>query len=175
MNFDLEKSIEILGQTPEVLNLWLKNLSDEWISKNEGAETWSVYDVVGHLIHGEKTDWIPRLNIIISNAETKVFDPFDRFAQFENSKGKSLEALLKEFTMLRQNNIKILKGLNLKEKDFDLTGIHPDFGKVTLRELLSTWTVHDLSHIAQMARIMAFQYKEAVGPWINYIGLINKK
>jgi len=169
MNFTIEKSIEILERTPAVLNTLLQGISAEWTSNNEGEETWSVYDIIGHFIHGEKTDWIPRAEIILSDKPDKAFVPFDRFAQFKESKGKSLQLLLDEFTMLRIQNIETLCRANLTINDLDKTGIHPAFGDVTLRQLLATWTAHDLNHIAQIARVMAKQYKEETGPWVAYI------
>lgn len=174
MNFSFNKSIEILERTPKVLELMLENLSDEWTMNNEGPETWSPYDVLGHLIHGEQTDWITRTKIILSDSPDKAFKPFDRFAQFEESRGKSLTNLLDEFKKARKENLKFLKGLNLSEEDLDRTGIHPKFGDITLRQLLSTWTIHDLSHIAQIARVMSKQYKEAVGPWVEYLPILQK-
>lgn len=172
VNFSIEKSLEILEHTPEVLNTMLQNISAEWTSNNEGGETWSVYDIVGHLIHGEKTDWIPRAGIILSNKPDRTFKPFDRFAQFKESKGKSLAQLLNEFKVLREKNIENLKSKKLNNKDLEEKGIHPEFGEVTLSQLLSTWVVHDLNHMAQISRVMAKQYKEDVGPWIKYLRIL---
>ncbi|MEK7723477.1 MAG: DinB family protein [Acidobacteriota bacterium] len=156
-NFSLEKTIEILERTPIVLNSLLHGISDEWISANEGGETWTVFDVIGHLAHGEKTDWIPRMEIILSHSTDKTFPTFDRFAQFEESKGKSLNELLTEFAELREESITVLKSKNLKDVQLNLKGIHPAFGEVTLAQLLATWLVHDLDHIAQISRILAKQ------------------
>jgi NTP pyrophosphatase (non-canonical NTP hydrolase) len=172
MNFSLEKSIQILERTPTVLEVMLKNISPDWINNSKGEGTWSAYDVVGHLIHGEKTDWVPRAEIILSDKADKRFEKFDRFAQFENSKGKLLGELLEEFTALRKNNIDRLKSLNITDKDLDKKGIHPAFGDVTLAQLLSTWVVHDLNHIAQISRVMAKHYKEDVGPWTAYLKIL---
>ena len=172
MTFSLDKSIEILEKTPEVLSSMLQTLSSEWTSHNEGGDTWRVYDVVGHLIHGEKTDWMPRIEIILSNEPDKTFESFDRFAQFEASKGKSLAQLLDEFRRLRKMNLEKLHSLALIEMDSTKTGIHPSFGEVTLSQLISTWVVHDLNHITQISRVMAKQYKEAVGPWIDYLRIL---
>ena len=172
MHLNLEKSIEILERTPTVLQTLLQNLSDDWILHNEGEETWSVYDVIGHLIHGEKTDWIPRTEIILSENPNKTFKPFDRFAQFELSKGKTLSQLLDEFTILRKKNIEVLRSKKITENDLNKKGVHPTFGEVTLSQLLSTWAVHDLNHIAQIVRVMAKQYKEDVGPWIEYLRIL---
>ena len=172
MNYSLSKSIEILERTPEVLMVLLKDLSADWTSHNEGEGTWNVCDVVGHLIHGEKTDWIPRMDIILSGTPDKSFEPFDPLEYVQEIKGKSLIELLEEFRRLRQNNLEHLKSKNLSTTDLELTGIHPEFGTVTLSQMLSTWTVHDLNHIAQISRIMSKQYKEAVGPWIGYLRIL---
>lgn len=172
MNLNLKKLIEILERTPDVLSVMLKDVSSEWTSVNEGGESWSAYDVIGHLIHGEKTDWIPRVEIILSNEEQKKFEPFDRFAQFEDSRGKSMTQLLDEFKSLRKKNIETLRSKNITEKDFGRKGIHPAFGEVALSQLLSTWVVHDLNHIAQISRVMAKQYKEEVGPWVQYLRIL---
>jgi uncharacterized damage-inducible protein DinB len=174
MNFDVSNAIEILEQTPFVVETLLTRLSPGWTSNNEGKETWSPYDVVGHLIHGEKTDWIPRMEIILSINPGKEFQPFDRFAQFKDSHRKNLRDLLDEFKTLRAENIRVLKEKKLSEADLMKTGIHPDFGSVTLKQLLSTWVVHDLEHIAQIARVMSKQYKDEVGPWTKYLPILNK-
>lgn len=172
MKFTLSKSIEILERTPDVLIAMLHNLSADWTSKNEGGETWSVFDIVGHLIHGEKTDWIPRMEIILSDKPDKTFKPFDRLAQFEESKGKSLTQLLDEFKRLRNRNIEQLRSKNLTDQNCEEKGIHPAFGEITLSQLISTWTVHDLNHIAQISRVMAKQYKAEVGPWVEYLKIL---
>jgi uncharacterized damage-inducible protein DinB len=172
MNFTLEKSIEILERTPGVLTALLQNISADWTSRNEGGQTWSVYDIIGHLIHGEKTDWIPRADIILSEKPDKNFEPFDRFAQLEESKEKSLTQLLDEFSLLRKKNVEYLRSKKLTSKNLEEKGIHPAFGEVTLSQLLSTWVVHDLNHIAQISRVMAKQYKEEVGPWIEYLRIL---
>lgn len=172
MNFSLSKSIEILERTPEVLIVMLNGLSGEWTENNEGSDSWNVYDIVGHLIHGELTDWIPRMEIILSDNLIKTFSPFDRFAQFENSKGKNLNQLLVEFKELRLENIKTIKSKQLSDQDLKLKGIHPAFGEVNLSQLIATWTVHDLNHIAQISRVMAKQYTIEVGPWIEYLKIL---
>ena len=151
----------------------LSALSACWITKNEGPDTWSPFDIVGHLIHGEKTDWIPRARIILFE-DDKRFEPFDRFAMFEASKNKTMRELLDEFGDLRKDNIEELKSFGIEESDLEKTGIHPEFGEVTLRNLLSTWTVHDLNHIAQIARVMGKLYKEEAGPWPRYIKLLRQ-
>ena len=173
MDFSLQKSIEVLERTPVVIKDLLENISDDWSISNEGRETWSPYDIVGHLIHGDNTDWMNRVEIILSVGNVKNFKPFDRFAQFKESKGKTLNSLLDEFAMLRNNNLDKLKSKKITEIDLDKTGIHPSFGEVTLRQLLlSAWTVHDLNHIAQISRVMAHQYKDQVGPWIEYLRIL---
>jgi len=174
MQYSIEKATEILERTPRILNSFLKGLSVDWTQCNEGENTWSPYDVVGHLIHGEKTDWMIRLKMIKNNSEKKTFEPFDRFAQFEDSKDKSLDELLIAFAQLRQDNLDDLKSLNISNSDFERKGIHPDLGEVSLKNLLATWVAHDLGHIAQIARVMAKQYKAEVGPWVTYLSIINK-
>lgn len=174
MNFSIEKSIEILERTPVVLETMLQNVSADWTTNNEGGETWSVFDVLGHLVHGEKTDWMARMEIILSDAPDKTFKSFDRFAQFEESKGKTLGQLLDEFRELRKKNTSLLRSKKLTRENLQETGVHPVFGKVTLAQLLSTWTVHDLDHISQISRVMAKQYKEDVGPWVEYLRILNQ-
>lgn len=173
MVFELEKNIAILERTPDLVTLWLSGLPEFWTNQNDGGESWSAYDIIGHFIHGEKTDWIPRMKIILSSANNKTFEPFDRFAQFENSKGKSLDDLLDEFRKLRRENIETLKATELTPDILARKGIHPEFGEVTLSQLLSTWVVHDLAHLAQIAKVMAKQHKNAIGPWKDYISLVN--
>ncbi len=174
MDFSINKSVEILGRTPGVMVQLTKNLSADWVMNNEGGETWSVFDVIGHLIHGEKTDWMVRIEIILTEGINKEFKPFDRFAQFEESKGKTLEQLLNEFKQVRELNIKRLESLNLTDRDYNKTGIHPKFGLVTLSQLISAWTVHDLDHIAQISRVMAKQFKEQTGPWIEFLKILRQ-
>lgn len=171
--FDLEKSFEILERTPAILDAMLANLSQDWTTQNEGTDTWSPYDIVGHMIHGEKTDWIPRIKLILDGEQTP-FVPFDRFAQFKESKGKSLTTLLKEFKILRTTNLAELERMHVTTDHLQLTGVHPELGTVTLQQLLATWTTHDLSHISQIARVIAKQYQEEVGPWMAYLGIFRK-
>ena len=173
MKFSLDRSIEILERTPAVLQTLLHGLHNNWTMNNEGPETFSPYDVAGHLIHGEKTDWRDRATMILEHGVSKTFTPYDRFAQFEESKGKSMQQLLSEFEKLRADNLNWLRSLNLAEADFDKQGIHPSLGQVTLRQLLSTWVIHDLTHIAQVSRVMAKQYKEEIGPWVEYFRSLN--
>ena len=172
MNFTLNKSLEILERTPNVLISMLQGISDDWTSANEGGETWSVYDIIGHLIHGEKTDWIPRTDIILSERSDKSFRPFDRFAQFEDSKDRTLIQLLAEFKILRDGNVAHIRSKNITVKNLEEKGIHPAFGEVTLSQLLATWVVHDLNHIAQISRVMAKQYTAEVGPWKEYLRIL---
>ncbi len=173
MQYSLEKSYEIVERTPAVLKALLAGVSEEWILNNEGPETFSPYDVVGHLVHGEKTDWTVRIKRILESGNSKAFDLFDRFAQYKDSEGKSLKQLLVEFEQLRNENIQWLKSLNLSANDLDKTGMHPVLGEVTMRHLLATWVVHDLTHIAQITRVMAKQYKEEIGPWAEFFRILN--
>ncbi|NND62481.1 MAG: DinB family protein [Flavobacteriaceae bacterium] len=173
MKFKLSESISVLERTPKVMKSLLEGLSDAWTAQNEGPETWSPYDVIGHLVHGEETDWLPRIKIILSTSENKTFDPYDRFAQFELSKGKSMQQLLDEFESLRQSNMKELRELNLTKEQLQMQGIHPELGPVTLSQVLSAWVVHDLGHIVQISRVMAKQYKDEVGPWPQYLTVLN--
>jgi len=174
MLFNIDESLDILQRTPRVLDTLLQNLNGHWVFKNEGQNTWSPFDVVGHLIHGEKTDWIPRIRIILDEGTDKKFTPYDRFAQFKDSQGKSLSDLLNEFKSLRRKNLTKLKGIHFTEAMLEKKGIHPAFGEVTLRQSLATWTTHDLAHLSQITRVMAKQYKEEIGPWVKYFSMFNK-
>ncbi len=174
MNFNLNKSLEILTRTPAVLKSLLEDLSEEWIKNNEGGETWSPYNIVGHLVHGDREDWIPRTRKILGIEADNKFVPFDRFAQFSENKNKSLQNLLDEFKARREENVKILLSFNIDEEKLKMEGIHPEFGNVTLEQLLSTWVVHDLIHTAQISRVIAKQYKEAMGPWIEYFRVMKE-
>jgi uncharacterized damage-inducible protein DinB len=175
MEFDLDKATAVLARTPATLRTLLKDLPRDWVETNEGANTWSPYDVIGHLIHGERTDWITRVKIILEHGESRPFDPFDRFAQFEESKGKTLGELLEEFAALRERNLATLREMKIGAGDFEKTGQHPALGRVTLKELLATWVTHDLDHIAQVARTMAKQYASEVGPWQAYISILHDR
>ncbi len=172
MKYQIEQSIEILSSTPRTLKSLLGNLSEKWTLESNDSDTWSAFDVLGHLIHGEETDWIPRAKIILAQGENLTFEPFDRFAQFENAKGKSLGELLDEFESLRNANIKTLEEMNLTEEDLKLKGIHPELGEVTLEQLLSTWVVHDLTHIRQIVIELAKKYAENVGVWKDYLTIL---
>ena len=173
MKYSIERSLEILERTPAVLNTLLSGIGDDWVTNNEGPDTFSPYDVIGHLIHGEKTDWTARTKRILEFGDTKTFDLWNRFAQYEESKGKSLQQLLDEFAAIRKENMVWFKSLGLTEADLDKKGMHPKLGSVTLRNLLATWVVHDLTHIAQVARVMAKQYKEEMGPWPEFFRILH--
>ncbi len=170
--FKLDEAIAILSRTPVTLDALLRGLPSTWVLRNEGKDTWSAFDIVGHLIVGDRTDWMPRVRIILENGEARAFDPFDRFAQFRESENRSLDQLLEDFARLRKENVAALRGLNLREEDLSRRGRHPALGAVTLLELLATWAVHDLTHLHQLARVMAHQYGEAVGPWSAYLGVL---
>ena len=174
MEFNLTAGMAILERTPGTLRALLSGLPAEWTEANEGPETWSPYDVLGHLIHGEHTDWIGRARIILEQGPDRRFPPFDRTAMFRESQGKTLARLLHEFEELRAENLRTLAGWRLTDEQLALTGEHPSFGTVTLRQLLATWVAHDLSHIAQIARVMAKQYREAIGPWRAYLPVMDR-
>lgn len=171
--FVLEEANAILARTPATLDAMLRGLADDWITANEGGDTWSPFDVIGHLIHGERTDWIPRARIILEHGEATPFDKFDRLAQFEESRGRTLASLLDEFTRLRTDNLRELTSLRLSEADLDRRGRHPELGVVTLRQLLATWVAHDLDHVMQVSRVLARQYSDEVGPWQAYLRIIS--
>lgn len=172
MRQNLNDTIALLTRTPAALDALLRDLPDSWALQNEGEKTWSAFDVIGHLIHGELTDWMPRARMILESGESNTFEPFDRVAQERESQGKSLKQLLDEFRRLRSRNLDELRGLNLGEKDLERRGRHPALGVVTLSQLLATWAAHDLTHLHQISRIMAHQYREAVGPWSRYLGVM---
>lgn len=178
MNFDILRSTEVLSATPPTLRAMVGSLSSEWIrSEVEDAtevqdRKWHVYDVVGHLIHAEETDWIPRARIILAQGDDPTFEPFDRFAMFENSKGKSLRQLLDDFEKRREESLDTLRSWDLSEAQLDLEANHPELGKVTLRHLLATWVVHDLTHLRQIVTIMAKRYTEDVGVWKEYLSIL---
>lgn len=170
--FSLPETIAVLMRTPAVLDALLRGLPDIWVQRNEGEGTWSAYDIVGHLVFAERTDWMPRVHRTLESGEARPFDPFDRFAQLKASDDKSLEQLLDEFVRLRKKNLDSLDALNLQRGDFERRGRHPVLGSVALAELLATWAVHDLTHLHQLSRVMAHQYREAVGPWSAYLGVL---
>ena len=171
--FNLTDAEASLAATPAMLSAWLTPLPDAWVRSNEGADTWSVFDVIGHLIHGERTDWLPRVRCIIDHGETKPFEPFDRFAQFDATRGRALGSLLDEFASARADSLMRLRGLNLSAQDLDRRGRHPALGPVTLRQLLATWVAHDLDHVMQIARVLAYRHREDVGPWRAYLRVIS--
>jgi len=173
MRFALDDAVSLLSRTPATLNALLRGLPEDWTSANEGESTWSAFDVLGHLIHGEETDWIPRLQIILEHGESRTFDRFNREAQFESSSPPTLERRLDEFATLRRDNLQRLRELNLTEADLERTGRHPAFGVVTLRQLLATWVAHDLDHVMQISRVLGGQYADEVGPWRAYLRVIS--
>jgi|SRR5947207_4080725 len=172
MEQNLEHTISLLARTPPALDALLRDLQEAWTLRNEGENSWSAYEVVGHLIHGERTDWMPRTKMILQFGESRTFDPFDRWAQARESEGKSLDGLLDEFARLRSENLGELRALNLRPEDLARRGRHPALGAVTLSALLATWVAHDLTHLHQISRIMAHQYREAVGPWAKFLGVM---
>lgn len=175
MEYQLDQAKEVLRRTPATLNALLADLPNDWVMSNEGPDTWSPYDVIGHLIHGEETDWIPRTRIILEQGEARPFDRFDRIAMFEKSRGKSLLELLAEFERVRGESLRQLDELNLTPELLEKRGTHPVLGPVTLSQLLSAWVVHDLGHIRQIVRVMAKQYGEAVGPWTQFLTILSDK
>ncbi len=172
MELDLPNAIAVLERTPHTLRALLDGLSPAWTDATEGGESWSPYTIVGHLNHGERTDWIARAEIILAQGPDRRFTPYDRFAQFHESQGKSLATLLDEFATLRATNVATLTGWRLTPSQLALEGEHPEFGAVTLSQLLATWVAHDLGHVAQVARVMARQYRTAVGPWTAYLPIL---
>jgi hypothetical protein len=175
MSFDLESSVEILARTPRILDAWLRGLSDPWVRSDEGPDTWSPFDVVGHLVHGERSDWMPRARIILEQGPSQPFEPFDRFAQLEANRELSLAQLLDRFTALRRQNLETLRDWELDEKDLARRGTHPELGEVTLAQLIATWTVHDLGHVAQIARTMAGRLASEVGVWKEYLPVLSSR
>lgn len=170
---DLADATTLLARTPSTLDAMLRGLPEPWIHAHEGGETWSPFDIVGHMVHGEKTDWMARARIILEHGDTRAFDPFDRFAQFRESEGRTLESLLDEFAALRRENLRALDALGLTAGDLARPGLHPALGPVTLGNLLATWVAHDFDHITQISRVLARQYTDAVGPWAQYMRVIS--
>ena len=169
----LAHTVSLLARTPAALDALLRELPDAWILDNEGGDTWNPLEIVGHLIHGERTDWMVRVRLILRHGEAQAFEPFDRWGHTRESQGKSLPQLLDEFERLRTDNLAELRALNLRPEDLERRGRHPAFGAVTLSELLATWAVHDLTHLHQISRVMAHQYRAAVGPWSHYLGVLH--
>ena len=174
MDFQLSMGIAVLERTPHALYSMLAGLPDAWLHATEGPETWSPSDIVGHLIHAERTDWIPRARLILEHGANRRFAPFDRTGMFGESAGKSLVQLLDDFAHLRTENLSTLAGWRLTDSQLALEGEHPEFGPVTLRQLLATWVTHDLGHVAQIARVMAKQYRDDIGPWRAYLPIVDR-
>jgi hypothetical protein len=172
MPHNLQNTISLLTRTPTALDALLRDLPETWTLRNEGENTWSAFDIIGHLHHGERTDWIPRARMILEFGEAKPFEPFDRQGHAREMQGKSLGQLLDEFARLRAENLAELHALNLRQEDLERRGRHPALGIVTLSQLLATWAAHDLTHVHQISRVMAHQYREAVGPWSAYLGVL---
>ena len=173
MAHDLPQTMSLLARTPAVLDALLRDLPESWTQRNEGEGTWCPVDVVGHLIHAERTDWMPRARMVLQFGEGRAFEPFDRLGQERESRGKALGQLLDEFVRLRSQNLVELRAMNLRPEELSARGRHPDFGPVTLSALLATWAVHDLTHLHQVSRVMAHQYRDAVGPWSKYLGVLH--
>ena len=174
MQFKLAETTQLLGRTPATLTALVGGMPESWLKCTEGAGTWSAYDVVGHLIHGEMTDWIPRARMILEHGESKAFEPFDRVAMFRDDQTRPISALLDQFAFMRGENIAILNNLKLTDNDLARRGTHPELGTVTLGQLLSTWVVHDMTHVAQIARVSAKQYCHEVGPWKEYLSILKR-
>lgn len=174
MQFELSRALEVLERTPKTFRALLAGLAEDWTTPNEGPETFSAFDNLGHLIHGEKTDWIARARIILAQGENRRFEPYDRFAQYRESVGKTISELLDDFERLRAENLVTLRSWQLSERELALQGKHPAFGPVTLRQLLAAWVAHDLGHVAQTARVMAKQYRDEVGPWRAYLPILDR-
>jgi hypothetical protein len=175
LSVDVFQASDLLQRTPVVLTAVLYDLPERLLTSNEGDGTWSPFDVLGHLIHGEKTDWIPRTRMILEHGESRPFDPFDREAMFQSSKGKSIDSLLKEFSDLRKENLLKLQEMNLTSEDLGRKGTHPALGTVTLGQLLATWVVHDLDHTAQILRVISKQHDSLVGPWKEYLRILSNR
>jgi hypothetical protein len=172
MEHNLQQTMSLLTRTPAALNALLRGLPETWTMRNEGEGSWSVFDVVCHLIDGERVNWLPRARMLLQSGESRTFEAFDRLGHLREGRGKSLEQLLDEFARLRSENLGELSALNLRQEDLERRGRHPAFGVVTLSELLATWATHDLTHLHQISRIMAHQYRNAVGPWSAYLGVL---
>lgn len=170
--FDLAEGIAILERTPRVLDIWLRGLPEPWVRADEGPDTWSAFDIVGHLIDGEETDWIPRARIVLAQGPERRFTPYDRFRHLASRGSDTLAGRLDRFATLRAENVATLKGWNLGEAQLALTAEHPELGPVTLRQLLATWVAHDLDHLVQIARVMGRRYAEASGPWTAYLRVL---
>ena len=175
MTDHLEQTINLLRRAPATFDALLRDLPTEWTSTSEGGETWSAYDVVGHLVYGEQVDWVPRAKLILSGAETQPFEPFDRLGHVAIYRGTSLNSLLDDFGRLRSDNLDWLASQDLQPDDLKRRGTHPALGPVTLSQLLATWAVHDLTHIRQVVRVIAYQHRDTVGPWQQFLGILQKR
>ena len=173
MKFDLERSIEVLSSTPAAVRALLGDLSGDWTASKGDRDNWEPFDIIGHYIYAEEADWIPRAKVILAQADDRTFPPFDRYGQFARPNGESLADRLDEFARIRNENIEILRSWELVDEELELKGIHPQFGEVSLRELIATWVVHDLTHLRQISTVMAKRYDEAVGPWKEYLSILN--
>ena len=173
MEHNLPHTISLLSRTPAALDALLRDLPEMWTIRNEGENTWSAFDILGHLIHGELTDWMPRARMVLQFGQSQTFEPFDRHAHERDSAGKSMDQLLDEFARLRAKNLDELRAMNLRREDLEMSGRHPALGVVTLSQLLAAWAVHDLTHLHQISRVMAHQYREAAGPWNKYLGVLH--
>jgi hypothetical protein len=172
MGQNLHDTVALLERTPQALDAFLRDLPETWTARNEGEKTWSAFEIVAHLIHAERADWVPRLKRIVEFGETKAFEPFDRWGHEREIQGKSLNQLLDEFARVRKENLHELRSMNLRQEDLERKGLHPSLGVVTLSQLLATWVAHDLTHVHQISRVMAYQYRDAVGPWSAYLGVM---
>jgi uncharacterized damage-inducible protein DinB len=172
--FDLHETRALLARTPAMLDAWLRDLPEAWTHADEGPDTWSAHDIVGHLIHGERTDWLPRVQTILEHGKSRPFEPFDRFAQFDDGAGDALPRRLDTFAQLRTQGLATLDALGIGPEQLERRGVHPEFGEVTLAQLLATWGAHDLSHVAQIARVMARSQADAAGPWTAYLPILKR-
>jgi hypothetical protein len=175
MPFDLSRAMDVLRRTPDVLHALLDDLDESWIRATEGPDTFSPFDVVGHLIDGEETDWMSRARLILARGDNLTFEPYDRFRHYARNGGRSLGSLLEEFARLRRVNLELLQSWQLTESQLELPGDHPRLGRVTLRQLLAAWVVHDLGHIAQVTRVMAKQYRTEAGPWVEFLPVLTDR
>lgn len=171
---EVKDVLMILSQTPQVIDDLVRHLDDRWLHAKEGPDTWTLHEVVAHLIFGEQTDWIPRIQIIMGEGDDKNFIPFDRSGHFSIAAGRTIESLLHQFAGLRKENLHILASMDITEDDLRKTGVHPAFGEVTLSQLLAAWVTHDMTHLAQLSRVIAKQYEEGVGPWRAYMRVLNE-
>ena len=172
MEQDLTQTFALLARTPAALNALLRDLPEAWTNSNEGENTWTAREVIGHLVHCERADFLARVRVILEFGETRVFEPLDRFAHLKESRGLTLAELLDEFTRLRAANIDELRAMNLGPAELSLRGLHPALGTVTMSQLIASWAVHDMTHLHQIARMLAHQYRDTVGPWANYLGVL---